>query len=74
MVNRLFYKLKFRGTVVRFWSGVRDFVFFEVQTGPWTHPASNPVGSERLTTHFYLKLWLKMSTSSWSDQRELRAG
>jgi hypothetical protein len=26
MVNRLFYKLKVRGTVVRFWSGVRDFI------------------------------------------------
>lgn len=27
MVNRLFYKLKVRRTIVRFWSGVRDFVF-----------------------------------------------
>jgi len=26
MVNRLFHKLKVRGNVVRFWSGVRDFV------------------------------------------------
>jgi hypothetical protein len=26
MVNRLFYKLEVRGTVVRIWSGVRDFV------------------------------------------------
>jgi len=26
MVKRLFNKLKVRGTVVRFWSGARDFV------------------------------------------------
>jgi hypothetical protein len=48
---------------------IRDFVFFEVQIGQRAHPASYPVGSEGLTTHCYLQLRLKMSTSSWTERK-----
>jgi len=46
MVNRLFYKMKVRETVVRFWSGVRDFVFRSPDRpmGPYSLPSRRERG------------------------------